>query len=248
MFTFRFKDASVWRYMIASVEKIIDEGVFVATEEGLSLRALDTSHVVMVDLYYPAEAFTEYSVKPGGVEIGVSMGVLARILRRARKEDELSLSLEGGNIVVGYYGRGVRRFEVPQISLVHEKLPEPRISFTVKAKMLASTFKDSIKTLEPIADSVTFKALEDKRLLLLGRGDVASAEVELSLEKQTLLEMDVESADESTCSIEYMADMVSAAAVADVIAIQYSQDAPIRVDMEYPGGGRLTFYVSPRVE
>jgi len=59
LFRFRFTDARTWRYMVASIEKIIDEGVFVASPEGLSLRALDTSRVAMVDLYYPQDSFKE---------------------------------------------------------------------------------------------------------------------------------------------------------------------------------------------
>ncbi|MDQ7081634.1 MAG: hypothetical protein Q9N34_00495 [Aquificota bacterium] len=42
--------------------------------------------------------------------------------------------------------------------------------------------------------------------------------------------------------------MLHAAQAADSVSIQYSEDAPVRVDFEYLGGGRLTFYVSPRME
>ncbi|MEM5874122.1 MAG: hypothetical protein QW065_04995 [Acidilobaceae archaeon] len=42
--------------------------------------------------------------------------------------------------------------------------------------------------------------------------------------------------------------MATASQAADIVSIQYANEAPIRVDLEYMGGGRLTFYVSPRVE
>jgi len=243
-----FRDARIWRYMVASVEKILDEGVFVATPDGLSLRALDTSHIVMVDLFYPASAFVEYTVGRDVVELGVSFGVLSKVLRRASKNDELVLELEGNSIIIEFRGKGVRRFRIPSIHLTYEKLPEPKIAFTVKAKMLGSTFREVIKVLKPIAESVTLKAFEDGRLVFIGRGDVASGEVELSLDKQTLLEVSVESPDEASYSMEYFEYMRSASQVADTISIQYAQEAPVRVDMEYLGGGRLTFYVSPRID
>lgn len=248
MLRFHFRDARIWRYMVASVEKILDEGVFVATPEGLSLRALDTSHIVMVDLFYPREAFIDYTIERDVVEVGVSFGVLAKVLRRAGKNDELILGVEGSSLTVEFKGRGVRRFRIPLIHLTYEKLPEPKIAFTVKAKMLGSIFKDVIKVLKPIADSITLKAFEDGRLVFIGRGDVASGEIELSLDKQTLLEINVESEDESSYTMEYFEYMRSASQVADTITIQYAQEAPVRVDLEYPGGGRLTFYVSPRIE
>jgi len=248
MLRFHFRDARIWRYMVASVEKILDEGVFVATHEGISLRALDTSHIVMVDLFYPASAFTEYTVERDAVEVGVSFGVLSKVLRRAGKDDELVLELEGNSVLVEFRRRGVRRFRIPLIHLTYEKLPEPRIAFTVKAKMLGSVFRDVVKALKPVADMVTLRAFEDGRIVFLGRGDIASGEVELSLDKQTLLEASIESPDEASYTMEYLDHIMTASQVADTITIQYAQEAPIRVDLEYADGGRLTFYVSPRID
>ncbi|MDQ7081635.1 MAG: hypothetical protein Q9N34_00500 [Aquificota bacterium] len=57
--------------------KIIERGVFIADEEGLRLRAMDTSHVVMVDLFYPSSAFVEYNVS-GEAEFGVSFSLLTK--------------------------------------------------------------------------------------------------------------------------------------------------------------------------
>jgi len=243
---FHFSDARIWRYMVASIEKIIDEGVFVATPEGLSLRAMDTSRVVMVDLFYPASSFIDYNVE-GEKEFGVSFSVLTKILRRARKEDELVLEVEGNRVIVKLKSRGERVFRIPQILLTYEKLPEPKIQFTVKARMLGSTFRDVMKDIELISESVTLRATENV-LYLTGRSDIASVEAELSPERGSLIELTVDSNDKATYSIEYFTQMSSAAQAADGVVIQYAEDAPARVDFEYLGGGRLTFYVSPRIE
>ena len=243
---FHFSDARTWRYMVASIEKIIDEGVFVASSEGLSLRALDTSHVVMVDLFYPASAFVDYNVE-GEEEFGVSFSALTKILRRARKDDELVISVEDGRLTVKLKSRGERIFKIPQIVVSSEKLPEPRITFTVKARMLGSVFRDVIRDMEVHGESITFTATESS-LLVTSRSDIASAEAELSVERGSLIDFEVESPDKATYSVEYFSVMLNAAQAADGVLLQYSEDAPVRVDFEYIGGGRLTFYVSPRME
>lgn len=244
---FHFSDARTWRYMVASIEKIIDEGVIVASSEGVSLRALDTSHVAMVDLFYPASAFVEYSVDGEESRIGVSFNVLAKILRRARKEDELIIEADDSTVTIIFSGRGERTFRIPQIQLSYEKLPDPKISFTVRGKMLGSTFREAIKDLEPHSDVITIEA-SDEALYFTGSSEIVRAEIELSLERQTLLDLEVDSPDKSSYSIEYFTEMLNAAQAAEVVGISYAGDAPVRVDMEYMGGGRLTFYVSPRVE
>ncbi len=249
MLEFRFADARIWRYMIASIEKILDESVFVATGEGLALRALDTSHVVMVDLFYPRDAFSEFNLDSDEASFGVSFGILSKVLRRARKDDALEVKVDGSFIEIGFIGRGVRRFRIPQISLTLEKLPEPKISYTVEARMLSTTFRDAIKDIEPIADVVSFQALDDQDTLILrGRGDIASGEAEFSLSKGSLIDYRVESPDTSSYTLEYFTYMTQAAQAADIVSLRYSSDAPVRVDIEYQDGGRLTFYVSPRID
>ena len=243
-----FEDARVWRYMVASIEKVIDEAVFLFTEEGLRLRALDTSHVVMVDLYYPSSSFSLYEVQ-GEVALGVSFDVLSKILKRATKRDALSIRFDGSMVEVAFTGRGERKFRFPQIELTLEKLPEPKIEFTVKFKMLSNIFREAIKDLGTIGESLTVRAFEgEDRVIMSGKGDIGEAEVDLSLESQSLLDIDIESPDSSSYSLEYFDMMLQAAQAADVVGFSYSADAPARVDLEYQAGGRLTFYVSPRVE
>jgi len=121
MLHLRFSDARTWRYMMASIEKILDDGVFVANEEGLMLRALDPSRVVMVDLFYPSDSFSIYEVEGDEFSFGVSFNVFSRVLRRAKKDDQLELRVDESFIDVKFVGRGSRRFRIPQISLSYER-------------------------------------------------------------------------------------------------------------------------------
>lgn len=242
----RFQDARTWRHIVASMEKVLEEGVFVASGDGLSFRALDPARVVMVDLFYPASSMLVYELEGEEVEFGVSFETLVKVLRRAGKDDELELKVSETFIDLLFHGRGVRRFRIPQISLTVEKPPEPKIGFTVTAKMLATTFREAVRTLEPIADTIRLMASGDK-LIMRGIGDIESAELELSMERQSLLDLLVESEDTSNYSLEYFSQMLQAAQAAETTTIKYAGDAPARVDLEFMGGGRLTFYVSPTI-
>ncbi|MEB3861967.1 MAG: proliferating cell nuclear antigen (pcna) [Desulfurococcales archaeon] len=248
MFRFRFADARIWRYMIASIEKILDESVFLATSEGLSLRALDTSHVVMVDLFYPRDSFTEYEVEGDEASFGVSFSLLSKVLRRARKDDALELRVDESSIEVSFISRGVRRFRIPQINLALERLPEPRITYTVEARLMSTTFREAVKDLEPIADTITLQAVDEDILVMRGEGDIASGEAEFSLSRGSMVDYRVESPDTSSYALEYFSYMNQAAQAAEIVTVRYSADAPVRVDVEYQDGGRLTFYVSPRID
>ncbi|AFZ70165.1 proliferating cell nuclear antigen PCNA [Caldisphaera lagunensis DSM 15908] len=244
----KFKEPRTWRYIIGSIEKIIDEGVFTINEEGLHFRALDTSRIVMIDFIYPKSSFEEFDVDKEE-NIGVSFSTLSDILKRAEKDDELEMISDENSITLKYIGKGERLFKIPQISLSQDKLPEPKITFTVKAKLTNNTFIDIINDIEAIGESITIRADDNEnKLIITGKGDIESAEIELSLEKQNLIELSIDSPDSSTYSIEYLSDMLMAAKEADLITLMYSQDAPAKIDMEYQNGGRITFYISPRID
>ena len=248
---FKFKSARTWTYIVKSIKEILDEGVFVATKDGLSLRALDTSRVVMVDLYFPRESFDEYEAKDEE-SVGVSFDALSKVLSRALKDESLSMETEGNNLKISFEGHGTRTFSVPQISLATEKLPEPKINFSVTAKLMTQSFIDAVKAVEEVADTITIYVppSEEKsgKLYFVGAGDVEKVEVELSLDKENLLEIKVDSPDKATYTVEYFDVMLKAARGADTVVLQYAQDAPVRVELDYEGAGRLVFYVSPRVE
>lgn len=245
----RFRDASLWHHIVATIEKIIDEGTLVATADGLYLRALDTSHVSMIDLHFPSHAFEEYEVSKRE-EVGVSFKLLSQVTRRAAKEDELLLTTDGNKIAIEFIGRGRRVFSIPSIHLQASSLGEPKIAFTSNVKMLGSTFKEVISTVKPFSDTIELKSVADeKKLIVSGKGDrIRFIEIVLSVNDQTLLEMEAESSDRASYSLEYFAYVLPAASVAEIVTIRFAEDAPVRMDMEYAGGGRLTFYVSPKSE
>ncbi|MCX8196321.1 MAG: DNA polymerase III sliding clamp [Acidilobaceae archaeon] len=243
----RFREPGIWLGIVESIEKMLDEGVFLAEPSGIYLRALDVSHVTMVDLYFPKEAFLEFEAE-SREEIPVSFGVLSKVLRRAGRRSELIMESSEGSLTVEFVGRGRRSFKIPQAGLTYDKLPEPRINFTVRAKMMGGPFVEVVKAVAAVSEVIELKASEDK-LIVSGEGDIVrKVSVELVPGTQSLLELEAESNDRARYSTEYFTYMVPAARHAESVTIQFAEDSPVRVDFLHAGGGRLTIYVSPRAE
>lgn len=241
-----FFDARAWRYVVSAISKVIEEGVFVIDEGGLKLRAMDPSHVVMVDMLFPPESFEEFSVK-GRVEVGVNFDDLGKVLRRAAKDDKLVLEASEGKCSIVFEGKSVRRFVLPSLSLTAEELPEPRLEFKAKVRMLSDVFRDMVKDLEPIGDVVEL-VISERGLSAIAKSDVGEAEVTLSMESGSLLDLSVEEEARASYSLDYFSDMIAASQAADVVNLQLSSNMPVKVEYELPQGGRLAFYVAPRIE
>jgi len=238
-----FRDASIWRHIIDSIEKIINEGSFVFNEEGLMLRALDNGRISMVDIFFPRSVFSSFEIEQEAV-VNVSFEDLVKIMRRAGKNDRLILEFDDTKLTVTFAGKGVRSFRMPQYAMEYEKLPLPRIEYTAEYHLPVAVYVDAIKDVELASDIVTLSG-DEETLIIAAEGDIDQAEVELSMERQTLLEANVKEPTTSKYMVSYLSNLIKAAQAGERVVIKYAVDAPVQVDINYLEGGRLTLYVSP---
>ncbi|RLF24543.1 MAG: proliferating cell nuclear antigen (pcna) [Thermoprotei archaeon] len=242
-----FSEAKQWKYLVDTLSRLIDEASFIATPEGLRLRALDPSRIAMVDFVMPSEAFEEY-LCDGEVRIGVNFDEFKKIMKRGSAKDKLELEVsEERRLKVRFRGRAVRTFSLPILELGAEELPTPRISFTVEAKLLSDAVKDAIKDAEIVSDYVKFETGEEC-LLMKASSDRGSVEVEFTRDSGSLIEIDIKEPSYAAYSLDYLSDMMKAYQLSDILTIEYATNKPLALTFDLPGGGRLTFYLAPRME
>ncbi len=242
-----FFDARVWRYVVSAISKIIDEGVFVVDpEQGLRFRAMDPSHVILLDLQFPTEAFETFDVNEK-IDLGVNLEDIAKILRRARKEDKLELSSEGNKFTITLSGRGQRMFTLPLLDITAEDIPEPSLEFKAEIKLMADIYRDSIKDVEMMGDIIRFTAREGE-LIVSSSSELGEAQVILSSEGGSIIDISVEDEQTASYSLDYFSELSGAARVANTIVIKFSNDMPALVEHELPQGARFSFLIAPRVE
>jgi proliferating cell nuclear antigen len=244
-----FREATTWKYAITAISKIIEEASFKLTQEGLRLRAMDPSAVVLVNFYIPREAFSTYEIE-GEVSIGANMEELAKILRRARKGDELVLEpLPGGHLKVIFEGKGSRMFKIPGVELSIQEIPEISFEETFKCKLMPKMLGDVVKELKPISDSIEFYSPAESNVLYLKvQGEIAEAEIELSAASGALIEYESRGEARSKYTVDYLVDISAAAQAAEVLSIGFGVETPLRLTYELPYGGKLEFYVAPRAD
>ncbi|RLG80131.1 MAG: DNA polymerase sliding clamp, partial [Thermoprotei archaeon] len=197
----------------------------------------------------PRDALLEYEVDREEI-VGLDMEDLAKILRRAVKGDELELkTLEAGRLAISFIGRGTRTFIIPSLETMAEELPELSIEFTVRAKMSPAVFKDLIKELEPIGDAIEFNAIKDEqKIIARSSSDVAEVEIESSIENGALLEFEAKEDAKAVYTVDYLSDIASAVQAAEEVVFEYGTGIPCKIEYILPYGGKLAFYVAPRVE
>ncbi len=244
-----YSDAKEFVYIVESIAVLLEEAAFNITNEGLKLRAIDSSRSALIDLFMPREAFEEYpSELSEEIRVGVNFSDLKKILKRVKKGDRIALEVSEGKLKVKLIGKATRAVILPIIDVPVEQLPTPKVVFTVTAKVASDALREAMKDADVIADSVKFEAKEDG-LYITASSDRGDLEVKFERDSEAMFEYDLKEPASARYSLDYLVDIVSKAyRVSDIAVIEFATGKPISLTFEIPMGGKLTYYIAPMLD
>jgi proliferating cell nuclear antigen len=249
MVSIRMAESKVFKTCIGMMVNLIEEAAFKFTPEGIKMKAMDPSHIALVDFELPVAAFVEYNVKQPTV-LGINLLEMNKIMSRGKAEDELILELDEKQNRMGLTFKGVstRRLSLPLIDVREAELPEPKLQFTATAEVLAGVIQDGLKDAEIVGDNVRFE-LSDNGLVISAESDKGTTELKLGKGDKGLAKLNVKQPARAMFNIKYLGDMTKAASSTDVITINLGMDLPIQLDFPVAEGkGKLRFLLAPRIE
>ncbi|MCD6140943.1 MAG: DNA polymerase sliding clamp [Thermococcus sp.] len=242
-----FDGAKEFADLIDTASNLIDEAAFKIAEEGISMRAMDPSRVVLLDLNLPASIFSKYDLD-GEETVGVNMDHFKKVLKRGKGKDILVLRKGEENFLeITLEGTAKRTFRLPLIEVEELELDLPELPFTVKAVILGEVLKEAVKDASLVSDSIKFIAKENE-FVMRAEGETQEVEIKLTLEDEGLLDLNVEEETRSAYGVSYLADMAKGIGKADEVVLRFGNEMPLQMDYPIRDEGRLTFLLAPRVE
>jgi proliferating cell nuclear antigen len=228
---------------------LIEEAAFKFTPEGIKMKAMDPSHIALVEFELPAAAFVEYNFKQP-IVLGINLLEMNKIISRGKAEDELILELDEKQNRLGLTFKGVstRRLSLPLIDVREAELPEPKLQFTAAAEVMAGVIQDGLKDAEIVGDNVRFE-LSENGLVISAESDKGTTELKLGKGDKGLVRLNVKQPARAMFNIKYLSDMTKGASSTDIITINLGTDLPIQLDFPVADGkGKLRFLLAPRIE
>lgn len=228
---------------------LIDEATFKFSPEGIRAKAMDPSHVALIDLMLEPGAFEGYDVKRPAA-LGIDLREMSKIMARARAEDEFFLELdeEKNRLALTFKGVSTRRFSLPLLDITEFELPEPKLQFASSAEVMAGVIQDGLRDAEIIGDNVKLEITE-KGFFMTAESDKGATELKLCEGDAGLLKLTAKQRASAMFNIKYLIDMTRAASATDAISINLGTDLPVQLDLSIAEGkGRLRFLLAPRIE
>ena len=249
MFKIKVSDAKLLRDMAAAISILIDEATFKIEPEGIKLRAMDPSRVAMIDFEWPKTVFEEYVCeKPS--KICVNTSELLKLFKRAGKDEAVELSLDDktGRLEIRITGKYSRNFNMPTLEASEEAVPTPKIPFNIKAKTTTQGLSQAIDDAQLVSDHVRIEA-DAEKLILNASGDLMGATITLQKGSDALLDLETKENSKATFSLSYLSEIIKAAsATSEIATLEFSTDMPVKIDFQQTKGGKLTFFLAPRIE
>jgi proliferating cell nuclear antigen len=242
-----YLDAKEFVYIVDAISVLVEEAALAVRQDGLYLRALDASRTAMVDLTMPREAFEEFP-EAGELRVGINFKELKKIIRRVKKGDKVSLEFEEGRIKVRLVGKSVRSITLPSIEVVGEELSTPKVTFTAMVKTASDVLAGAMRDADAVADEVKFEANEEA-LVISASSDKGDVEIRLDRNSEFVYEFEVKEPASARYSLEYLVDITSKTAkISDIVTVELATAKPMLLTFDIPAGGRISYYLAPRVE
>jgi len=242
-------DARLWKNLIGAVSTLINEGTLKADSDGIKLREMDPSHVVMVDLECPKSLFDEY-VCEEPTKLCINFIEMLKFLRHVRSDEVIDLNFDQSNarLNIVLKSKYTRTFSMVTLEPSGEDVPTPKIAFDSMARITTECLRNSIDDASTVSDQILFETSKDK-LSLKASGDRGSVSIDVENGSDELLALEVEKPSTAAFSLSYLSEMVKAASnMSDIVTVEFSRDKPLRLSFELPNQGKLQYYLAPRIE
>lgn len=249
MFKARIK-ADNLKEFIGTVGSLVDEAKLNVNEDGMQIKAVDPSHVAMIEANLIKSAFDSYETDVA--EMGIDVDKFKTVLTVAGKEDMVSLEKDDKlNRLVVNIGNLTRAMPLLDTS----GMPDPKVpSLDLPAFVSVSVeeISQGLKASKSVSDHIALSTTKDS-FRLVCEGDNQNR-VDLTLGKEQLEKLVSPEETTSLFSLEYFALMVNSLPPDRILHINLGTDLPVKVDADLAiedltgAQGNVKFLLAPRID
>ena len=184
MFQAKLKDGGIFKRVVEAIKDLVTDVNIDVSGQGLSIQAMDSSHVALVALQMPADGFEEYRCDVP-MRLGISIGNLSKVLKLGGHDDSLTLQSQQDSAVLRLSFQGSTsdketHFNMNLMTLESEHLSIPDGDFGSTVTLNASEFSKVCRELYSLSETITIKTSQTGRVTFEVNGDVGSGTMVMS--------------------------------------------------------------------
>jgi len=255
MFEARLVQGRVFKQIIDAIKDLVQDTNIDIDEEEMSIQAMDSSHVSLVQVTLRSNGFDHYRCDKAS-KLGISTANMTKILKCAGNDDIITLKAEedGDSLTLMFESPSQDRiadFELKLMEIEAEHLGIPDTEHKCSVKMPSTEFQRIIRDLGVLGDTCIISCTkEGVRFSVsgdMGTGNVlVRARASEKPEEQVVIDM--EEATTLSFALRYLNFFTRATSLGPHVIISMSPGVPI--DVEYPieDIGHIKFFLAPKID
>ena len=267
----RMCPAAVFKQIFESIKDLIDDANFMCSERGISLQAMDSSHVSLVALFLYAAAFEPYHVRRER-SLGLSIISLCKIFTCASKDDIITLQTNAESDDINWSFQNpsqIRKveFTLKLMDIDTDQLGIPDEEYECMVRMPVRLFQQTCKEIKIVTDTVKI-TVTDESIAFGGTGDIGVGKIihkrnevnnlnedndsELLIQLKKNDNNDMKTEFSQTFALSYLTRFSKACSykmLGKFVILKLSANRPIVVEYLLESTrGHLRFYLAPKIE
>jgi proliferating cell nuclear antigen len=220
-------DAKTIRALVEAVHSVLSsDAVIQVTQRGISLRQMDSTRTVMLDLHLLGTSFYEFNVEQEGF-LYLDLDDLDEVLDRAKRGNNVTLRVKDNKLHVVVEGSVTKRFSFPIQEPEPRELPDLTLKFTARATMdpddLVSALRDAGLF------SAQFRLEADREKLVIYSGS-ESGDVTITFSDPNVVILDVEAPAKASYRIAELEKFLDKARrLFPQVTLEFAEKVPLRV-------------------
>lgn len=247
---------SLLKKVLDSIKDIITEANFDCSPNGLSLQAMDSSHVSLIDILLESEGFEHYRCDRN-IPMGLNIGNLIKMINCAGAEDIVTIKCEDkpDNVTFLFESKDndkISDFEMKTMTIDDEHLLVPEQTYTAVVKMPSREFQRLCRDLSQIGDTVHVSVTKEG-VRFSTTGDIGTANITCrpnpSVDKEEeRTEVQITEPVSSSFALRYLNSFTKATPLSPTVTLGMVKDLPVVVEYKIADMGHVRYYLAPKIE
>ncbi|MHA2390377.1 MAG: proliferating cell nuclear antigen (pcna) [Promethearchaeota archaeon] len=252
-FTLKLENSRILKGIVETLASIIDETEFRVTPKEFTISAMDPSRICLLKLAIKKDDFDDYKCNKES-KVGLNLDDLDKILKRSAINDsvEIDFNETAQKIKIKMQREGISRtrtFSLALLDIDIEEIPMDnllKIEYPSKWVIEPDFLVEAIKDAEIYSEILNINANEGQGLIFSSSGQIG--EMEYDLNEDDLIESELQGTSSGAYSLTFLKAILKIASITEKLEISLRTDHPLKMNFDLLEGGKLSYFLAPRVE
>lgn len=251
------KNGEILVKVIAAISELVNEANFDCREQGMSLQAMDSSHVSLVYMLLRAEGFEPWKCEEG-CQLGIQMQHLTKLLKCMHSKDSVELSYKENGEELDFIFKSqneqrVSHFSLKLMEIDQEHLGIPETEYKTSVQMSSSEFMRICRDLSSFGDTITIKVTKEE-ISFSANGDMGSGTMALrnsTATDETEPESTVIDCKENisqSFALRYLQNFTKATPLSKDVTLRLTPEIPLLIEYMIDELGYIRYYLAPKID